>query len=92
MADRALAGLLAPTSGEHPWTGWTFSAGWGTRETLSVILVRPELAVEVDVARDGAGRRRHRARWYRARPDLSPGDIELFGDPSRRHTASAILK
>jgi hypothetical protein len=29
-----------------PWTGWLFSAGWGTRETLDVTLVEPELMVE----------------------------------------------
>ncbi|WSQ06376.1 hypothetical protein OG604_00350 [Streptomyces sp. NBC_01231] len=78
-AGHALAPLLAAAAGEHPWTGWTFSAGWGTRETLNVTLVRPELVVEVgvDVARDSAGRWRHPARWCRARPDLSPGDVEL---------------
>ncbi|WP_405623799.1 ATP-dependent DNA ligase [Streptomyces sp. NBC_00076] len=78
-ADVALAPLLAAAGDEHPWTGWTFSAGWGTKETLNVTLVRPELVVEVgvDVARDSAGRWRHPARWYRARPDLSPGDVEL---------------
>ncbi|MFM9700158.1 ATP-dependent DNA ligase [Streptomyces europaeiscabiei] len=82
-AGRALTPLLAPAGGEHRWTGWTFSAGWGTSETLTVILVRPELVVEVgvDVARDSAGRWRHPARWYRARPDLSLGDVELFGSP-----------
>ncbi|WP_317447505.1 ATP-dependent DNA ligase [Streptomyces collinus] len=33
-----------------------------------------------DVARDSAGRRRHPARWHRARPDLSPADVSAF-DP-----------
>ncbi|WDM16637.1 hypothetical protein J3S85_37290 [Streptomyces lavenduligriseus] len=41
---------------DHPWAGRTSSAGWGTRETLHVTLVVPELVVQVgvDVARDGA--------------------------------------
>ncbi|WP_405512102.1 ATP-dependent DNA ligase [Streptomyces canus] len=54
---------------------------------MSVTLVRPELVVEVgvDVARDSAGRWRHPARWYRARPDLSTGEVELFvGGPTGR--------
>ncbi|MET7726648.1 hypothetical protein [Streptomyces mirabilis] len=34
----AVAGLLAPGRRGHPWTGWSFSAGWGTRETLNVTL------------------------------------------------------
>ncbi|WP_346139646.1 hypothetical protein [Streptomyces coeruleofuscus] len=60
-ASSTLAGLLAPARPGHPWTGWSFSAGWGTGETLSVTLVRPELVVEasVGVSRDTAGRWRH---------------------------------
>ncbi|WP_435845729.1 ATP-dependent DNA ligase [Streptomyces griseofuscus] len=79
-AGRAVAQLLSPAAGDHPWTGWTFSAGWGTRETLHVTLVRPELVVEVgvDVARDSAGRWRHPARWHRSRPDLSSSDVPNF--------------
>ncbi|WUH07381.1 ATP-dependent DNA ligase (plasmid) [Streptomyces violaceus] len=75
-AGRTVADLLSPAGAEHPWTGWTFSAGWGSRESLHVTLVTPELVVEVgvDVARDGAGRWRHPARWHRSRPDLSPAD------------------
>lgn len=81
-AGQAVAGFLTPAGQDHPWTGRTFSAGWGTRETLHVTLVRPELVVEVgvDVARDGAGRWRHPARWHRMRPDLSPADVPVF-DP-----------
>lgn len=84
-AGRALAPLTASAGGEHRWTGRTFSAGWSTREMFTVALVQPELEVEVgvDVARDTAGRRRHPARWYRARPGLSPGDVELFGSPGQ---------
>ncbi|MFF0000588.1 hypothetical protein [Streptomyces avermitilis] len=52
-AGAAVAALLAPARRGHPWTGWSFTAGWGTRETLNVTLVEPELVVEVgvDVAR-----------------------------------------
>ena len=61
----------------HPWTGWSFSVGWGSQEQLEVTLVEPELVVEVgvDVARDASGRWRHPARWHCARPDLSPTDV-----------------
>ncbi|MFJ8510791.1 ATP-dependent DNA ligase [Streptomyces avermitilis] len=78
-AGRAFAGLLAPAGDEHPWTGWTFSAG-GTKETLTVTLVQPELVVEVDadIARDSAGRFRHPVRLHRTRPDVSPSDIARF--------------
>ncbi|MFH8533237.1 ATP-dependent DNA ligase [Streptomyces tendae] len=77
----ALAELLTTTD-THPWAGRTFSAGWGTREVLSVHLVRPDLVVEaeVDVARDAAGRWRHPARLHRTRPDLTPDDLTPF-DP-----------
>ncbi|MEU4490121.1 hypothetical protein AB0H94_35510 [Streptomyces purpurascens] len=78
-----LAGLLAPAPPGHSWTGWSFSAGWGTRETLTVTLVRPDLVVEVgiDVARDAVGRWRHPARLHRPRTDLSPGDVPLLAPP-----------
>ncbi|TWD13137.1 ATP dependent DNA ligase-like protein [Streptomyces sp. T12] len=63
-AGRTLAPLLTTAAARHPWTGWTFSAGWGTRETLLVTLVAPELVVEVGVvvARDRGGRWRQAAR------------------------------
>jgi ATP-dependent DNA ligase len=79
-ASSTFAGLFTPARPGHPWTGWSFSAGWGSRETLNVTLVEPELVVEVgvDVARDASGRWRHPARWHRARPDLSPADIPTF--------------
>lgn len=40
----------------------------------------PELVVEVDVARDGAGRWRHPARRHRMRPDLFPVDVLHFAE------------
>ncbi|MEU8992883.1 hypothetical protein AB0C98_42000 [Streptomyces sp. NPDC048558] len=61
-AGAAVAGLLTTRRHGHPWTGWSFSAGWGSQEKLNVTLVEPELVVEVgvDVARDASGRwRRH---------------------------------
>ncbi|MFH8939519.1 ATP-dependent DNA ligase [Streptomyces griseosporeus] len=69
----------------HPWTGWSFSAGWSSRETLHVTLVEPELVVEVgvDVARDASGRWRHPARWHRPRPDLTPTDVPRLSTPPR---------
>lgn len=75
-AGAVVAGLLSPAWRGHPWTGWSFSAGWGSRETLNVTLVEPELVVEVgvDVARDASGRWRHPTRLYRARSDLSPAE------------------
>ncbi|MDQ1013460.1 ATP-dependent DNA ligase [Streptomyces afghaniensis] len=59
------------------------SAGWGSRETLDVTLVEPELVVEVglDVARDASGRWRHPARLHRPCPDLSPADAPLWTSP-----------
>jgi hypothetical protein len=80
-----LAGRLTPARPGHPWTGWSFSAGWGTRQTLDVTLVRPELVVEVgvDIARDAAGRWRHPARLHRARPDLGvPKTVPKDAQPS----------
>ncbi|MEU3491233.1 ATP-dependent DNA ligase [Streptomyces massasporeus] len=79
----AIGGHLTPGEPGHPWTGWTFSAGWGTRETLAVTLVQPELVVEigVDVARDAGGRWRHPARLHRPRTDLSPTDVPFMASP-----------
>ncbi|MEU9272313.1 hypothetical protein AB0E04_43975 [Streptomyces sp. NPDC048251] len=76
-AGRALTDLLAPAAPGHPWTGWTFSAAWGSREPLHVTLVQPGRVVEVavDVARDSAGRWRHPARWHQSRPDLTVVDV-----------------
>ncbi|MGW0876584.1 hypothetical protein ACWD3J_39865 [Streptomyces sp. NPDC002755] len=72
---RTMAGPLTPAAA-HPWEGWTFSAGWGSRETLNVTLMGPGLVVEVsaDVARDGAGRFQHPVRLHLVRDDLTPSD------------------
>ncbi|MEU9647195.1 ATP-dependent DNA ligase, partial [Streptomyces sp. NPDC048188] len=78
---RSLEGVLLPAAGGHPWTGRTFTAGWGSRDVLDITLVDPQLVVEVavDVARDAAGRWRHPARLHRTRPDLSACSVPLFG-------------
>lgn len=76
-----LAAGLEPAAGELPWTGRTFTMGWGSREVLDVTLVVPQLVVEVDVdvARDAAGRWRHPVRLHRARLDVSPDAVPSFG-------------
>lgn len=63
--------------------GLSFSVGWGSRETLNVMLVEPELVVEVgaDVARDRADRWRHAVRLARTRTDLTPADAPTFTPP-----------
>ncbi|QIP74726.1 ATP-dependent DNA ligase [Streptomyces sp. VN1] len=79
-SGRTVAGFLTQAGDRHPWAGRSFSSGWGSRESLHVTLVVPELVVEVgvDVARDGAGRWRHPVSWHRSRPDLSPIDVPDF--------------
>ncbi|MEV7738865.1 hypothetical protein AB0O75_43610 [Streptomyces sp. NPDC088921] len=79
---RAVADQLAPPRGTHPWTGWTFSAGWGTQRTLDAVLVQPDVVMEVgvNVARDSAGRWRHPARPHRIRADLTGAEVPLFGE------------
>ncbi|MFJ6687062.1 hypothetical protein [Streptomyces werraensis] len=81
-AGTAVAGLLKAGQRGHPWTGWSFSAGWGSREQLGVTLVEPGLVVEVgvDVARDASGRWRHPARWHRIRADVDVQEVPLFGE------------
>ncbi|MFF9090414.1 ATP-dependent DNA ligase [Streptomyces sp. NPDC014991] len=81
-AGRALADQLAPQTGAHPWTGWSFSTEWGTQRTLDVHLVQPDVVMEVavDVARDAAGRWRHPARPHRVRTDVDVQQVPLFGE------------
>ncbi|MFJ3229229.1 ATP-dependent DNA ligase [Streptomyces sp. NPDC086783] len=83
----AVAVHLTTDQGGHPWQGWTFSAGWGTRENLDAILVKPEAVAEVsvDVARDNAGRWRHPVKLQRIRTDLKPGDLPHFTNASRQN-------
>ncbi|MDQ0840522.1 ATP-dependent DNA ligase [Streptomyces sp. V1I6] len=55
-AGAAVDGLLARRRRDHPWTGWSFSAGWSSQEKLVVTVVEPGLGVEVgvDAARDAS--------------------------------------
>ncbi|WP_327335680.1 ATP-dependent DNA ligase [Streptomyces sp. NBC_01324] len=77
--SRKVGAQLTPAQEQHPWEGWTFSAGWGSKESLRVTLIEPDLAVEIapDVSLDQAGRWRHPVRLLRARPDLSPAEVPL---------------
>ncbi|MFH8663206.1 hypothetical protein [Streptomyces afghaniensis] len=81
-AGRSLADQLAPPQDAHPWTDWTFSAGWATQRTLDAILVQPDVMTEVDVdaARDSAGRWRHPARPHRIRTDIDVAQVPLFSE------------
>ncbi|GCD41885.1 ATP-dependent DNA ligase [Streptomyces paromomycinus] len=78
--SREMGAQLLPAASGHPWRGRVFSAGWGSRETLRVTLVAPELVVEVsgDTAVD-AGRWRHPVRVQRLRSDMTTSDVALFG-------------
>ncbi|MFJ4541931.1 hypothetical protein ACIP39_39065 [Streptomyces tibetensis] len=79
---RAVADKLVPPRGRHPWTGWTFPAGWGTQGALDAVLVQPDVVMEVDVdvARDSAGRWRHPARPHRIRAEMHPMQVPKFGE------------
>lgn len=78
--SRQLSAALVVAVAGHPWEGRRFSAGWGSRESLAPVLVE-SIVVEVssDTALDAGGRWRHPVRYARARPDLTIGDVELFG-------------
>lgn len=81
-ARTALAADPRPGQSGHPWTGWSFSAGWGSRERLEVRLIEPDVVVEVaaDVSRDASGRWRHPIRLLRVRTDLAPTEIPRFDE------------
>lgn len=85
-ASSTLAGLLAPARPGHSWTGWSFSVGWGSSQTLTVTLVRPELVVEVH-------RRRPRCRRPVAPPrtPAPPPYRPLPRRPSRLAAALTVL-
>lgn len=59
---QTLAAELQPGGPAHPWTGWTFSASWGSREQLAVRLVEPVVVAE------GRGRRVPGRGWPLAPP------------------------
>ncbi|MFE2692634.1 hypothetical protein ACFXKI_18480 [Streptomyces mirabilis] len=78
---QALAAELQPGGAAHPWTGWTFSAGRGSREQPAVWLAEPVVVAEVavDVPLDAADRWRHPVRMVRVRSDPAPDDAPPFG-------------
>ncbi|MCX4673615.1 ATP-dependent DNA ligase [Streptomyces sp. NBC_01381] len=78
---QTLAGQLTPARHGHPWTGWSFSAGWGTNKKLTVQLVDPLLVAEIaaDVSLDTVGRWRHPVRLLRIRDDLTPAEVPQYG-------------
>ncbi|MGW2654397.1 ATP-dependent DNA ligase [Streptomyces sp. NPDC001478] len=75
---RSVADRLAPAAGPHPWEGWAFSERWGSAKKLDVVLVRPDVVVEmaVDTSVDPAGRWRHPVRVHRVRTDLASADVD----------------
>ncbi|MGY3064440.1 hypothetical protein ACVWZD_008762 [Streptomyces sp. TE3672] len=79
----SVADRLAPADGPHPWEGRTFSERWGSTELLDVVLVRPDVVVEVavDTSVDPSGLWRHPVRVHRVRTDLHPADVELVAAP-----------
>ncbi|MEV4442565.1 ATP-dependent DNA ligase, partial [Streptomyces sp. NPDC049577] len=83
-AARQLAGQLRPAGPGHPWVGMRFSAAWGSREALDVVLVVPELVAEVqaDTSID-SGTHRHPLRLVRVRTDVTPEDVPRFGEGAR---------
>ncbi|MGI5532546.1 ATP-dependent DNA ligase [Streptomyces syringium] len=84
-AARQLAGHLNQAAPGHPWTGVRFTAAWGSREPLDVLLVAPELVAEIaaDTAVDKGGSYRHPLRFIRLRLDVTPADVPLFGEGAR---------
>ncbi|GKQ33572.1 ATP-dependent DNA ligase [Streptomyces sp. A012304] len=75
-----MGGLLRTAEADHPWGGRSFSAGWGSQETLEVSLVVPGIVVEIsaDISRDARGRLRHPARFVRVRADMAVEDVPPF--------------
>ncbi|MEV0437703.1 hypothetical protein AB0I84_22895 [Streptomyces spectabilis] len=75
-ARQELGALLVQGGPEHAWADVRISAGWGSREDLRFVTVRPELVVEVrtDSAVD-QGRHRHPVRYLRIRDDLTPHEV-----------------
>lgn len=80
LQQRAVAALLEPPAGRHPWpselpAGRTGIVGGGPRR-LGVTLVDPTLVVEVEADQAYEHRRwRHLTRLRRLRPDLDPREI-----------------
>ncbi|MFF7601268.1 ATP dependent DNA ligase [Streptomyces mirabilis] len=82
---RHLAERMTAAVHGHPWDGVRFTASWGARTPLNVVLVEPHLVAEIDVdtAQD-RGAWRHPVRFVRQREDMAPGDIAAFGEGTRQ--------
>ncbi|MFC8125436.1 ATP-dependent DNA ligase [Streptomyces sp. NPDC057302] len=96
-ASRRVAARLTPAGQGrgHPWEGVRFTASWGSRTPLDVVLVEPELVaeIEVDTAQE-RGAWRHPVRLARLRPDISTGDVPPFGAVARpgRPSSGAVRR
>lgn len=77
---RLVGGNLIAADPGHPWEGGRFTSAWGSRDTLKVTLVRPELVAEIsaDTAIDRGGVFRHPVRFKRLRLDVSAEEVPLF--------------
>ncbi|MEU4506786.1 ATP-dependent DNA ligase [Streptomyces sp. NPDC024089] len=80
-AARQVAQHLTPAGPGHPWTGVRFTAAWGSRDALDLILVEPDHVAEIsaDTALD-RGVWRHPLRFVRLRMDVTAADVPLFGE------------
>ncbi|MEV8533225.1 ATP-dependent DNA ligase [Streptomyces sp. NPDC051211] len=70
--SRQVGEHLAEADPGHPFEGVRFTAAWGSRDVLDVVLVRPELVAEVSADRAvDWGAFRHPLRFTRLRLDVS---------------------
>ncbi|WP_327733009.1 ATP-dependent DNA ligase [Streptomyces nojiriensis] len=78
---RLVGGNVIAADVGHPWEGLRFASAWGSRDTLDVTLVRPELVAEIsaDTAVDQGGVFRHPVRFKRLRLDVTVEEVPLFG-------------
>ncbi|MFG3499346.1 hypothetical protein [Streptomyces sp. NPDC047928] len=76
-----LGGHLAAVDPDHLWTGVRFTATWGRREPLDLILVVPDLAVEVSAGTAiDRGAWRPPPRFVRPRLDVTVAGVSMFGE------------
>ncbi|MGW7029096.1 ATP-dependent DNA ligase [Streptomyces xanthophaeus] len=65
----------------HPFEGVRFTAAWGSRDVLDVVLVRPDLVAEISADRAvDRGVFRHPLRFQRLRLDVTVEDVPQFAD------------
>ncbi|MFE5491379.1 ATP-dependent DNA ligase [Streptomyces virginiae] len=79
-AARLIAENLTAADPTHPWTDMLFASPWGSRDTLDMTLVHPELVAEIsaDTAIDRGGVHRHPVRFKRLRLDIIAEEAPLF--------------